>query len=661
MPGDRYGLLVLVKLLMGHRERHRTARLQDLATKALRDPRQAWVVSVVNLTIRARQALTTLFVLRPRSLRSRAARRHDPVTAPERGLTVLCPSRNRPAGMARLIRSVHRTAANPGRVEIRCYVDSDDPTVDAYRKVFASAARRYPDLAACELHVGEPIGVSAAWNVIAAAASGEFLVMANDDQLYVDHGWDRAFDARVAELAVEHPDEVLCLFFDGGQYTDDSADFPMISRAWYETLGYYSPGIFQQWQAEQWIFDIARRVGRLYRVPGVLVRHLHYQDYTAPFDATYIRHRLTADKSIADQALFLRTAGERRADADRLRAAIARRAGAERGRATADRNETRGRSEAVTTTNAKDYHDQALRRHYVAVIDAWNYSGRTDLARECAELAVSQGVWEHPLQRPREYLPGLTATPLHDPASFPFLARLESHHEDFRAEIAHVLDGKVDPVKHTVDDGGLIRTGAWKQAHLFRGGRWQDDVCAHFPTIREILETFPELTTDNPGVITVSRVTPGSHIMPHCGPTNALLRVHLPITVPPGVRIRVADQWLTWEEGRCLVFDDSFEHEVRHEGAEDRVVLILDTLHPELGGDHSGRLRERARATEEQMVSYLSENGLEEAHLREGRLVLYPDQELSDLALRHLARAGADRAELVDDRLRVHRGRGAGS
>lgn len=313
----------------------------------------------------------------------------------------------------------------------------------------------------------------------------------------------------------------------------------------------------------------------------------------------------------------------------------------------------------MSTANAKDYQDQTLRRHYVAVIDAWNYSGRTELARQCAELAVSQGVWTHPLQRPREYLPRLTATPLHDPAAFDFVARLESHHEDFRAEIAQVLDSKIDPVRHTVDDGGLIRTGAWKQAHLFRDGRWQDDVCAHFPKSREILETFPELTTLNPGVITVSRVTPGSHIMPHCGPTNALLRVHLPITVPPGVRIRVADRWLTWEEGRCLVFDDSFEHEVRHEGTEDRVVLILDTLHPELSGDHTARLRERALATEEQMMSYLSENGLEEARLRDGALVLHPDQELADLALRHLARAGADRAELPDDRLRPHRGQEA--
>ena len=31
-----------------------------------------------------------------------------------------------------------------------------------------------------------------------------------------------------------------------------------------------------------------------------------------------------------------------------------------------------------------------------------------------------------------------------------------------------------------------------------------------------------------------------------------------------------------------LVFDDSFEHDVIHEGADPRIVLVLDAWHPEL-------------------------------------------------------------------------------
>ena len=41
-----------------------------------------------------------------------------------------------------------------------------------------------------------------------------------------------------------------------------------------------------------------------------------------------------------------------------------------------------------------------------------------------------------------------------------------------------------------------------------------------------------------------------------------------------------------WEEGRCVVFDDSFEHEVSHHGpvgdtSVDRVVLLVNFWHPD--------------------------------------------------------------------------------
>lgn len=38
----------------------------------------------------------------------------------------------------------------------------------------------------------------------------------------------------------------------------------------------------------------------------------------------------------------------------------------------------------------------------------------------------------------------------------------------------------------------------------------------------------------------------------------------------------------TWEEGKVMIFDDSFEHEVWHNGSEIRLILILDVWHPDL-------------------------------------------------------------------------------
>ena len=82
-----------------------------------------------------------------------------------------------------------------------------------------------------------------------------------------------------------------------------------------------------------------------------------------------------------------------------------------------------------------------------------------------------------------------------------------------------------------------------------------------------------------------SRLVPGTHLSKHCGPSNFRLRCHLGLIVPPGCRIRCADQVREWREGECLIFDDSFEHEVWHDGDEDRIVLIADVWHPELDVD----------------------------------------------------------------------------
>ena len=61
---------------------------------------------------------------------------------------------------------------------------------------------------------------------------------------------------------------------------------------------------------------------------------------------------------------------------------------------------------------------------------------------------------------------------------------------------------------------------------------------------------------------------PGTHVTPHCGPTNAKLRCHLGLVVPDSSVIRVADQKIHWRELGCIVFDDSLEHEVWNPDAE---------------------------------------------------------------------------------------------
>lgn len=44
--------------------------------------------------------------------------------------------------------------------------------------------------------------------------------------------------------------------------------------------------------------------------------------------------------------------------------------------------------------------------------------------------------------------------------------------------------------------------------------------------------------------------------------------------------MRVGEEKRSWETGKILVLDTSFEHETRNNSRRDRIVLIIDYWHP---------------------------------------------------------------------------------
>ncbi|MBP5975410.1 aspartyl/asparaginyl beta-hydroxylase domain-containing protein [Brasilonema sp. CT11] len=75
---------------------------------------------------------------------------------------------------------------------------------------------------------------------------------------------------------------------------------------------------------------------------------------------------------------------------------------------------------------------------------------------------------------------------------------------------------------------------------------------------------------------TFSCLAPGTHIAPHKGYINTVLRCYLGLIVPDDCEIRVEHETKTWEEGKCLVFDDTFEHEVWNRSNTSRIILLID-------------------------------------------------------------------------------------
>jgi len=108
------------------------------------------------------------------------------------------------------------------------------------------------------------------------------------------------------------------------------------------------------------------------------------------------------------------------------------------------------------------------------------------------------------------------------------------------------------------------------------------------PVTTEILERVPNLR-----IAWLSILAPGYHIPAHTGVTKGLIRNHLGLIIPADreqCRIRVGDEIRPWSEGKFLILDDTYEHEVWNDTDEERVVLLFDFDRPM---KWSGRLLNR--------------------------------------------------------------------
>ena len=210
--------------------------------------------------------------------------------------------------------------------------------------------------------------------------------------------------------------------------------------------------------------------------------------------------------------------------------------------------------------------------------------GGASAALRVHELGVIRGAWPNVLQRPvGQYARALTAKPFWDAAEVPGARALEASYAVIRKELEGLLKTKASTRQAFVEyKSDSLKAGEWTDFQLFAGCRRDVANCTKCPKSAAVIAAQPLFNELLCGAHFFSRLTPGTHIGAHCGPSNLRLRCHLALKVPSGCRIRVGDEVRTWTEGECCIFDDSFEHEVWHEGSSDRVVLICDLWHPEL-------------------------------------------------------------------------------
>ena len=172
---------------------------------------------------------------------------------------------------------------------------------------------------------------------------------------------------------------------------------------------------------------------------------------------------------------------------------------------------------------------------------------------------------------------------------FPFLKSLEDSWEDVLEELNNLLYNESENQKayfqpwHEVE----IYEGQWDVYGLYAFGEKIESNCKRCPKTTTLVESIPGMVTAG-----FSALAPETHIRPHVGYSDKVLRCHLGLITPKplpdydrratGVLtaktcgMRVGDEFYYWEQGRGFVFDDTELHEAWNWGDRTRFILLID-------------------------------------------------------------------------------------
>ena len=171
--------------------------------------------------------------------------------------------------------------------------------------------------------------------------------------------------------------------------------------------------------------------------------------------------------------------------------------------------------------------------------------------------------------------------PVFDPRQFKLTELLENNWTSIRKELESVLvfHQMFPNVQDIQQEQKIInRDNNWKTFFLFGLGNKATLNCRSCPVTTSIIEQIPGMKT-----AFFSVLSPNKHIPSHKGIFKGIIRSHLGLIIPGKFGdcvMRIEKEHINWQEGKVVVFDDTYEHEVWNNTNDTRVVLLVDVVRP---------------------------------------------------------------------------------
>jgi aspartate beta-hydroxylase len=186
--------------------------------------------------------------------------------------------------------------------------------------------------------------------------------------------------------------------------------------------------------------------------------------------------------------------------------------------------------------------------------------------------------------------PGLPTSAYFDRKIFSWLDAFEARTGEIREELERLLPSAAGRERVFTEDvleaqnlRGSVGAPSWNGYYFYRHGERRSENHESCPQTSDALERLPVVRIrEHAPEILFSVFTPGTHLLPHRGVTNTRVVGHLPLIVPEDCALNVGSELHVWQEGRVVVFDDTYEHEAWNRSGKTRVVLIFDLWNPYL-------------------------------------------------------------------------------
>lgn len=208
-------------------------------------------------------------------------------------IAILCPTRERPEQLSRMIDSVSRTVESPINILVATASIDKDIHLPYGRQNALVSAHTFP----------ENLPTSQKWNSLAElvmkSPDYKLFMLGADDMIFETPEWDKALIDHYN--ALENKIHVYAL-----QDSRDADGTPhiIVTREYIEAMGYFMPPIFLHWFIDTWTVEIAKANNCFTHLKDFTLTHDKPSDAGQP-DQTHSRIRewgwMERDKYVAEK------------------------------------------------------------------------------------------------------------------------------------------------------------------------------------------------------------------------------------------------------------------------------------------------------------------------------------------------------------------------